>query len=239
MMNASDELYFLSRHLFYTLGEIQQSIYEEGQYFIGLQSLFNFVEQYFRVKTGDYTCSSKQLYTKCYILNLITEDVHKYLNEEKNSFRILRNCYSHRNIYLTSVRDLRKEDNNQYPLSEDSTIELIVKTILEDVRKMIGLSNTKEKLVFPFDIFKIEPIDLAKEFGWSESQFATMYDTIYYGLIDDFKIKLDVSFTPFESQKSLNDYVISILVQKISNSSPIQMLSSIFDQLIEKGSNDE
>lgn len=239
MMNASDELHFLSRHLFCTLSEIQQTIYEEEQYFIGLQSLFNFVEQYFRVKTGDYLCSSKQLYTKCYTLNLITEDVHKYLNEEKNSLRILRNCYYHRNIYLTSIRDLRKDENNQYPLSEHETIELIAKTILEDVRKMIGLSNTNEKLAFPFDIFKIEPVDLAKEFGWSENEFTTMYDTIYYGLIDDYKIKPDVSFTPFESQKSLNDYATSILVQKISNSSPIQIWSSIFEQLMEKDLDDE
>lgn len=238
MMNASDELHFLSRHLFYTLDEIQQAIYEEEQYFIGLQSLFNFVEQYFRVKTGDYLCGSKQLYTKCYTLNFITEDVHKYLNEEKNSLRILRNCYSHRNIYLTSIFDLRKEENNQYPLSEHGTIELIAKTILEDVRKIIGLSDTKEKLKFPFDIFKIEPIDLAKEFGWSESQFTTMYDIIYYELIDDYKIQPDISFAPFESKKTLNNYVTSILVQKISNSSPIQMLSSIFEQLIEKDSDD-
>lgn len=233
-MNNVNQLYSSSHHLYNVLDEIQRAIEEDGQYYIGLQSLFNFVEQYFRVKTGDYSSQSRQLYTKCYALDLITECDYKYLNDQKNSFRVLRNAFMHRNVYLTYIIDLRSHEKTQYPLSEDSTIKLIAKNIFEDVKKIIGQSNIKRELLFPFEIIKIEPIDLAKEFGLSEIQYTTMYNAIYNALIEEYKIKTDISFAPFESDNSLKKYTISILIQQINNSIPVNMVSSIINEFENK-----
>jgi hypothetical protein len=191
--------------------------YDEEKGYTAVTLLFALLENVIKSVLNDYNSSFyntlKELKNKC----IITDIEYQFLNEDEFCIRKIRNLFAHANIANINLVNIESDREMLYPLTEESSCLLLYE---------------KVSLVLFNIIMKIVSVDFLD---------SSKFDII----LDDEIKKCNLKFIILSSKEMLalkgypEDYLSDDLdipedakIRLIDNSSDLNMLKAIFEELI-------
>ncbi len=177
-----------------------ENVSEEHQGFISLIVLFNTLESVLKNVLNDFDANFYSLIDNAFKKDLITQKEHKFLNNNKNGMRKIRNILAHSNLSKYNFKLLSEDNDLLYPFSEKincvifyNKISTIIFNIMLKLIKdsliidfIINTDNAIEN--FKFEIVELSPEEIMKLKGFKEeylSEFKTMDSSTKYRLAEN------------------------------------------------------